>query len=129
MMFILYFGNFFQAIFLYYATTEICYMFRKPYSLQYCFRYSMYFNTFWSLSVISWIILILSTWNSIRCQRNFGMNLGFYRKQISFTNYWKSIKYINNSFNRLFLILTVRYEPTPDVFKSGRKLKKREYNV
>ncbi|GES97361.1 hypothetical protein GLOIN_2v1501867 [Rhizophagus clarus] len=94
MMFCLYFGNIFQAIFLYYVTVNFCYVTQKPFSLRYCFKYGLIFDIFWSLTIITMIILILSTWNSIRCQRNFGMNLGFY----------------------------LRYEPTPEAFKNLEKV-------
>ncbi|GBC24910.2 uncharacterized protein OCT59_009429 [Rhizophagus irregularis] len=94
MMYIVYFGNIFQAIFLYYATKDVCYSTHKPFSFLYCFKYGAFFDVFYSLTVISWIILILSTWNSIRCQRNFGLHLGQFLK----------------------------YEPIPDAFKSGTKL-------
>ncbi|CAB4383464.1 unnamed protein product [Rhizophagus irregularis] len=97
MMYIVYFGNIFQATFLYYATKDICYSSEKPFSA--CLKYDAFFNVFCCLTVISWIILILSTWNSIRCQRNFGLHLGQFLK----------------------------YEPIPDVFKSGTKLESREH--
>ncbi|GES86442.1 hypothetical protein GLOIN_2v1501867 [Rhizophagus clarus] len=99
MMYCLYLGNIFQAIFLYYVTAKYCYESFNTSSLKYCSKYSFLFNVFLGLTIITWIILILSTWNSIRCQRNFGKyNIGFFLK----------------------------YEPTPDVFKPGRKLQKRE---
>ncbi|GET01046.1 hypothetical protein GLOIN_2v250001 [Rhizophagus clarus] len=44
------------------------------------------------------IICALSTWNTIRCQRNFNRHMAFY----------------------------IKYEPTPPEFKSGRKFVKRQ---
>ncbi|GET59606.1 hypothetical protein GLOIN_2v1501908 [Rhizophagus irregularis DAOM 181602=DAOM 197198] len=49
-----------------------------------CFKYDAFFDVFCSLTVISWITLILSTWNSIRCQRNFGLHLGQFREYCKF---------------------------------------------
>ncbi|GBC03416.1 hypothetical protein RclHR1_05100012 [Rhizophagus clarus] len=96
MMFVLYFGNIFQAAFLCYTTIDFCYLYYRTLSL--CFTYGVFFNIYWWTSVLAWVVLFLSTWNSIRCHKNFGKNLGFY----------------------------LTYEPIPDVFKPGRKLRKRE---
>ncbi|CAB5362226.1 unnamed protein product [Rhizophagus irregularis] len=96
MLFIVYFGNIFQVILLYFTTIDFCYKTSKPYSLKYCFTYGAIFNIYLWTTILSWIILILSTLNTIRCHSNFGKNLGVY----------------------------LRHEPTPDVFKS--KLERRE---
>ncbi|RIA87707.1 hypothetical protein C1645_776671, partial [Glomus cerebriforme] len=88
MIYIVYFGNICQSVMLYRTTTEFCY--EKKVNLQYCFRYDAFFNLLFGLSVMAWILLILSSWNTMRCHGNFGKNLGFYLK----------------------------YEPTPEVFKN-----------
>ncbi|RIA92950.1 hypothetical protein C1645_39919 [Glomus cerebriforme] len=87
-IYIVYFGNLFQAVLLYKISTDFCYL-QNP-TLQFCFKYETLFNSLFGLTVLFWIIIILSTWNTVRCQRNFGKNLGFYLK----------------------------YEPIPDEFKS-----------
>ncbi|CAB4385587.1 unnamed protein product [Rhizophagus irregularis] len=97
LMFILYIGNICQAILLYLGTIDYCHVILHK-SVRYCFKYSPFFDTFFVISVISWILLILSILNSIRCQGNFKKGLGFY----------------------------LRYEPTPDEFKVENTLKKRE---
>ncbi|GBC45816.2 uncharacterized protein OCT59_013681 [Rhizophagus irregularis] len=99
LMFVVYIGNILQAMLLYFGTIDFCYIrYNRRKTLQYCLRYDHFFNTFLIMSIISWIILILSTLNSLRCQKNFGKYIGFY----------------------------LRYEPTPKEFKSEKKFIKRE---
>ena len=88
MMFIVYVGNIFQAVLLYIMSIKYCrdMMTTAPpgFHTYQCFQYSQFVGVFFILTAITWIILTLSTWNSIRCQRNFGKNLEHYSKLILF---------------------------------------------
>jgi hypothetical protein len=80
MMFALYIGNILQGILLYYMTIDYCYSVDPNDSIKACFKYYMFYDSLFALTVLSWVTLILSIWNSIRCQRNFDLNVGFYSK-------------------------------------------------
>ncbi|PKC57782.1 hypothetical protein RhiirA1_471968 [Rhizophagus irregularis] len=69
-------------------------------SLSQCFQYNMIFDMFSLYACLCWIVLALSTWNTIRCHINFNRNMSTY----------------------------ITYEPTPPEFESGRKLVIRESN-
>ncbi|CAB5381107.1 unnamed protein product [Rhizophagus irregularis] len=93
LMYIVYVGNVIQAIFLYLDLDSHCRRFAliaKLDSPSQCFQYTC----------LCWIVLALSTWNTIRCHKNFNKNMSTY----------------------------ITYEPTPPEFKSGRKLVIRESN-
>ncbi|GES80096.1 hypothetical protein GLOIN_2v1501867 [Rhizophagus clarus] len=78
MLYIVYFGNLFQSLLLFYNTNNYCfqYMNYDP-SLHSCFKYEFFFNVIFFLGCLGLITLTLSTWNTIRCHKNFGRNLGF----------------------------------------------------
>ena len=81
MIYIVYVGNISQAVFLYSLTHKYCQNTLNNNQLSYegfrfCYRYFNYFDTFFVMTVLSWIILILSTWNTIRYYRNFDKNVG-----------------------------------------------------
>ncbi|CAB5179194.1 unnamed protein product [Rhizophagus irregularis] len=101
LMFIVYIGNFIQALLLYFDLSSYC----KQYSLLFkldselkCYQYSMQLNMFFLYACLCWVILALSTWNTIRCHKNFNRHMAFY----------------------------IQYEPPPPEFQSGRKLVIRE---
>ncbi|CAB4481516.1 unnamed protein product [Rhizophagus irregularis] len=103
LMFIVYVGNVIQAILLYIDLNSYCkrYAFlAKLDSLSQCFQYNMIFDMFSLYACLCWIVLALSTWNTIRCHINFNRNMSTY----------------------------ITYEPTPPEFESGRKLVIRESN-
>ncbi|EXX61154.1 hypothetical protein RirG_173640 [Rhizophagus irregularis DAOM 197198w] len=70
---------------------------KAKYPLQ-CFQYNMPMCAFLLYACLCWIVLALSTWNTIRCHKNFGKFMKFY----------------------------IQYEPPPPEFESGRKLVIRE---
>ncbi|CAB4399878.1 uncharacterized protein OCT59_001811 [Rhizophagus irregularis] len=104
LMFIVYVGNFIQALLLYFDMASFCKQFKslaKLDSTLQCFQYNTEICTFLLYACLCWIVLALSTWNTIRCHKNFGKNMSDY----------------------------ITYEPTPPEFESGRKLVKRESSV
>ncbi|CAB4408178.1 unnamed protein product [Rhizophagus irregularis] len=104
LMFIVYVGNFIQALLLYFDMASFCKQFKsltKLDSTLQCFQYNTEICTFLLYACLCWIVLALSTWNTIRCHTNFGKNMSDY----------------------------ITYEPTPPEFESGRKLVKRESSV
>ena len=84
----IYFGNVSQAIILYFITFGYCRSTLDDNGLNelslinggslYCYRYDMFFDISIVMTTLSCIILILSTWNTVRCHRNFGKEVGFY---------------------------------------------------
>ncbi|CAG8445102.1 12131_t:CDS:2 [Funneliformis mosseae] len=74
---ITYFGNILQTGFLVYFTTEYCYA-ETDSPPKICIKEDFFFHTLIYTCIMSGIFLILSTWNTLRCHRNFGRNLGFY---------------------------------------------------
>ncbi|CAB4388056.1 unnamed protein product [Rhizophagus irregularis] len=103
LMYIVYVGNVIQAIFLYLDLDSYCRRFAliaKLDSPSQCFQYSNIIIMFSLYACLCWIVLALSTWNTIRCHKNFNKNMSTY----------------------------ITYEPTPPEFKSGRKLVIRESN-
>ncbi|RGB37958.1 hypothetical protein C1646_812963 [Rhizophagus diaphanus] len=101
LMFIVYIGNFIQALLLYFDLASLCERYNKfikaEYPLQ-CFQHNMPTCTFLLYACLCWFVLALSTWNTIRCHKNFGKFMAFY----------------------------IQYEPPPPEFKSDRKLVIRE---
>ncbi|GET01047.1 hypothetical protein GLOIN_2v1648258 [Rhizophagus clarus] len=97
LMYIVYVGNFIQALLLYFDLSSFCRKLNlnstKIKTTSQCFNYSISYNTFFLYACLCWILLALSTWNTIRCHRNFNRHMSFY----------------------------IKYEPTPPEFKSGRK--------
>ncbi|CAG8717221.1 3891_t:CDS:2 [Rhizophagus irregularis] len=96
--------NFIQALLLYFDMASFCKQFKslaKLDSTLQCFQYNTEICTFLLYACLCWIVLALSTWNTIRCHKNFGKNMSDY----------------------------ITYEPTPPEFESGRKLVKRESSV
>ncbi|CAI2177365.1 20124_t:CDS:2 [Funneliformis geosporum] len=91
LLYLVYFGNIAETILLSYVTYEYC-----ENSLSFCFKYVIFFDVFVILAIIGLIILALSTWNTYKCHRNFGNNLGFY----------------------------LNYEPCPREFEYGNKRNK-----
>ena len=84
-MYIVYFGNILQIMILYSIVSRYCDSAVGDYEIDgsrllFCHKYDLLFNVFVFMTVLSWIILILSTWNTIRCHRNFDKNVGFYCK-------------------------------------------------
>ncbi|CAB4439959.1 unnamed protein product [Rhizophagus irregularis] len=104
MMCIVYVGNVIQAILLYFDMASFCEkvntIIKADHPLQ-CFQYSMTVCAFLIYACLCWIVLALSTWNTIRCHKNFGRHMSHY----------------------------ITYEPTPPEFKPGRKLVIRESSV
>ncbi|CAB4388058.1 unnamed protein product [Rhizophagus irregularis] len=101
LMYIVYVGNVIQAIFLYLDLESYCkkYAFiKKLDSPLQCLQYNMVINMFSLYACLCWIVLALSTWNTIRCHKNFNKNMSTY----------------------------ITYEPAPPEFKTGRKFVKRE---
>ncbi|GES93324.1 hypothetical protein GLOIN_2v1717641 [Rhizophagus clarus] len=99
LMYIVYVGNIVQAILLYLDLSAFCkQLILKSESIIkntiQCVNYSNTYTTFALYACLCWIVLALSTWNTIRCHRNFNRHMAFY----------------------------IKYEPTPPEFKSGRKL-------
>jgi hypothetical protein len=81
MMFVVYVGNIFQAILLYMVSINFCNTINIRLGgeyFTYCYKYDAFPGALIVLTVISWVILILSTWNSIRCHKNFGKGLEHY---------------------------------------------------
>ncbi|PKB97312.1 hypothetical protein RhiirA5_506659 [Rhizophagus irregularis] len=101
LMFIVYIGNFIQALLLYFDMASFCERYNKSVKAKYplqCFQYNMPMCAFLLYACLCWIVLALSTWNTIRCHKNFGKFMEFY----------------------------IQYEPPPPEFESGRKLVIRE---
>ncbi|RGB29544.1 hypothetical protein C1646_766477 [Rhizophagus diaphanus] len=97
-------GNFIQALLLYFDMESFCKKFKvlaNADSTIQCFQYNLPLCAFLIYACLCWIVLALSTWNTIRCHKNFGKNMSDY----------------------------ITYEPTPPEFESGRKLVKRESSV
>ncbi|POG70686.1 hypothetical protein GLOIN_2v1613712, partial [Rhizophagus irregularis DAOM 181602=DAOM 197198] len=61
LMFIVYIGNFIQALLLYFDMASFCERYNK---LQ-CFQYNMPMCAFLLYACLCWIVLALSTWNTI----------------------------------------------------------------
>ncbi|CAB4414236.1 unnamed protein product [Rhizophagus irregularis] len=94
-------GNFIQALLLYFDMASFCERYNKLVKAEYplqCFQYNMPMCAFLLYACLCWIVLALSTWNTIRCHKNFGKFMEFY----------------------------IQYEPPPPEFESGRKLVIRE---
>ncbi|CAB4440004.1 unnamed protein product [Rhizophagus irregularis] len=104
MMCIVYVGNITQAILLYFDMASFCkrinVLMNGDHPLQ-CFQYNLPMCAFLIYACLCWIVLALSTWNTIRCHKNFGRHMSHY----------------------------ITYEPTPPEFEPGRKLVIRESSV
>ena len=80
-MFIVYIGNIIQAVLLCMVSINFCNSINIKNGAEYftyCLKYDLFPGALIVLTVISWVILILFTWNSIRCHKNFRKNLEDY---------------------------------------------------
>src|SRR5581483_7397651 len=114
-MFIVHIGNISQGVILYLATISYCYADRdnKQKNLQFCFQINPLYDIMFLYTILSWVILILSSLNSIRCQMNFGMNVGKYSMyKLYLLSNMTYIFLVSNNHN----ILTVKYDPEDELY-------------